>query len=494
MTVGPRLYDVVVIGSGPAGQKAAIQAAKAGRRVAVVEKDAAVGGACVRHGTIPSKTLRETTLVLSTFRRRSGDVLPLSLPESLTVASLMTRLDDVVRGHHAYIGDQLRRNGIDVVHGRARFLSPREIEVLGVDGRRCPLRADLIVIAVGSRPRTPATVPVDHETILDSDSILSLIYLPSSMIVLGGGVVASEYASIFAALGVRVTMIDRGTRPVAFLDAELTDRFVRQFERSGGRFIGGARVAAVATDGFSVRTALESGETLTADKMLCALGRVAAVDRLDLGAAGLTTDERGFLRVDEHCRTAVPQIYAVGDVTGPPALAASAMEQGRRAMCHALGLAPGAPPETTPVGIYTIPEMASVGFTEHDARKLAGGAVVGRADFREIARGHIVATQDGFLKMVADPQGHRLLGVQIIGEGATELIHMGQLAMVFGGTVDAFVENVFNFPTLAEAYRVAALEIVRTRARARPGENVVGPAPPQETLALPAATVAVAPE
>jgi NAD(P) transhydrogenase len=493
MSVGSRAYDVVVIGSGPAGQKAAIQAAKTGRRVAVVEKDAAVGGACVRHGTIPSKTLRETTLVLSTFRRRSGDVFPLSLPEGLTVASLMTRLEDVVRGHQAYIGGQLTRNGIDAIHGRARFVSPREIEVLGVDGRRLALRADLIVIAVGSRPRAPAGVPVDHESILDSDSLLSLAYLPSSMTVLGGGVVASEYASIFAALGVRVTMIDRGSRPMAFVDPELTDRFVRQFEQSGGRFIGGARVAAVATDGLSVRPELESGEALTSDKMLCALGRVAAVDRLDLGAAGLTTDDRGFLPVDRHCRTAVPHIYAAGDVIGPPALAASAMEQGRRAMCHALGLEPGAPPETTPVGIYTIPEMATVGLTEGQACERAGGAVVGRADFREIARGHIVATQGGFLKMIADPQGRRLLGVQIIGEGAAELIHMGQLAIVLGGTVDAFVENVFNFPTLAEAYRVAALEIVRTRAHPRACGDAAATTPTWEPDVL-AATAATAPE
>jgi NAD(P) transhydrogenase len=459
-------YDVVVIGSGPAGQKAAVQAAKAGRRVAIIEQDATPGGACVRHGTIPSKTLRETTLVLSSFRRRSGDVLTVPLPENLKVESLMTRLDDVIRAHQRYITNQLERNGINLVHGRARFVSPTELEATLVSGTHLRLSGSIIVIAAGSRPRTPPEIPVDHESILDSDSILSLVYLPRSLTVLGAGVIAMEYASIFAALGIAVTVIDKAARPVSFLEAEITDRFVAQFERMGGRFFGNAKVRTVRSDGLSVETTLESGEAVVSDKMLCALGRVAAIERLNVAAAGLAVNERGLLTVDEHCRTAVPHVYAVGDVIGPPALAASAMEQGRRAICHALDIDSGSPPEHTPVGIYTIPEMASVGLSESDAQKRHGRITVGRARFDEVARGHIVGGQDGLLKMVADGEGRQLLGVQIIGEGATELIHLGQMTLVLGGSVECFVENIFNFPTLAEAYRIAALDIAGQRATA----------------------------
>jgi NAD(P) transhydrogenase len=475
-------YDIVVIGSGPAGQKAAIQGAKAGRRVAIVEQAAAVGGECVHHGTIPSKTLRETAVALATFRQRSGDVFAVQVPENLKVASLMTRLDDVVRGHQRYIADQLRRNAVDYVHGRGRFVSPHEVEVRGVHGERRRLTGDVIVIAVGSVPRTPADVPIDHETILDSDSILSLLYLPRSLTVLGAGVISSEYASVFAALGVRVTMIDKYPRPLGFLDPELTDRFVAHFTRAGGRFVGGAQIAAVATDGLEVTTTLASGETITTDKMLCALGRVAVLEPLAIAAAGLTANERGLLSVDAHCRTSVPHVYAVGDVIGPPALATSAMEQGRRAVCHALGIDPGASAEALPVGIYTIPEMASVGLSEEQVRQRDGGALVGRARFTEIARGHIANSQDGFLKMVADRDGERLLGVQIIGEGATELIHLGQMALVGAAAVETFVENIFNFPTLAEAYRVAALDVLQQRARrprARPVTSDAAAAAPR---------------
>jgi NAD(P) transhydrogenase len=458
-------YDIVVIGSGPAGQKAAIQGAKAGRRVAIVEQASAVGGECVHHGTIPSKTLRETAVALTTFRQRSGDVLPVQVPENLKVASLMTRLDDVVRGHQRYIADQLQRNGIEHVHGRARFITPHEIEVRAVDGGRRRLGSDIVVIAIGSVPRTPRDVPVDHETILDSDSILSLLYLPRSLAVLGAGVISSEYASIFAALGVQVTMIDKYARPLGFLDPELTEHFLAHFERVGGRFIGGTTIASVTTDGLQVTTTLASGEIVTTDKMLCALGRVAALGPLNVAAAGLAPNDRGLLSVDAQCRTAVPHIYAVGDVIGPPALATSAMEQGRRAVCHALGIDPGVSADTLPVGIYTIPEMASVGLGEEQARERYGAAVVGRARFTEIARGHIANSRDGLLKMVADPDGERLLGVQIVGEGATELIHLGQMALVAGASVETFVENIFNFPTLAEAYRVAALDVLARRGR-----------------------------
>jgi NAD(P) transhydrogenase len=448
-----RPYDIVVIGSGPAGQKAAIQGAKAGCRIAVIER-----------GTIPSKTLRETAVALAGFRRRSGNVFDLQIPEGTKISSMLTRLDDVVQSHQQYIGDQLRRNGVDLIHGRARFLAPTEIEVLTVLGDRRRLTASTIIIAVGSTPRTPPNVPVDHENVLDSDSILSLQYLPRSLTVLGAGVIASEYASIFATLGVQVTMIDKGPRPLAFLDPELVTRFTEQFEQSGGRFVGNAPIESVVTDGVTVETTLAGGEVVVSDKLLCALGRVASVEGLNLAAAGLAANDRGLIEVDQHLRTTVPHIYAVGDVIGPPALATSAMEQGRRAACHAVGLPPGASGDTMPVGVYTIPEMGCVGLDEAAARKEHGEILVGRAAFREIARGHIASASEGMLKLVADAAGERILGVQIIGEGATELVHLGQVAMIGRLPVEALIENIFNFPTLAEAYRVAALDLLSRRA------------------------------
>jgi NAD(P) transhydrogenase len=456
------IFDVLVLGSGPAGQKAAVQAVKAGRRVALVEQEAGVGGMCVHRGTIPSKTLRESALQLSRLRR-SAALLDFTLKPDLEVASLTARLDEVVKAHVAYMGRQLERNGIRVFHGRARFLSDRVVEVQSLDGSVRQVQAATIFIATGSRPRTPPEIAIDHENILDSDSILSMLYLPASLTVLGGGVIACEYASIFAHLGVAVTMIDRADRPLKFMDAELVGRFVSDFQRNGGRFLGERNIGSVEWDGVSrVITRLATGEVIESDKMLVALGRAASIEGLALGAAGLRANARGLLEVDEHCRTIVPHIYAIGDVIGPPSLAATAMEQGRRAACHALGLAPGSPAEMIPIGIYTIPEMACVGLSEEEAAKRHPGArlLVGRGRFEEVARGQISGVQDGLLKLVADASGNKLLGVQIVGEGATELIHLGQMALLAGNSVDAFVENIFNFPTLAEAYRVAALDLL----------------------------------
>jgi NAD(P) transhydrogenase len=461
-------YDLIVIGSGPAGQKAAIQAAKAGATVLVVECEPHVGGACVHHGTVPSKALRETALSLSSFQRRSGSVFEVNVRDDLQVSSLMLRLDAVIRAHQKYISDQLRRNGIDVWRGKARFAAPTTVEVGEIGGARKSAEAKNVVIATGSIPRTPPGIPIDHENILDSDSILSMRYLPASLAVLGGGVIASEYASIFAALGVAVIMIDQSSRPLGFFDPELTSRFVRHLESCGGRFRGDSRVAKVAWDGVSkVETELGTGEIVRTEKLLCALGRVANLEGLDVEAIGLTRTARGLIEVDAHCQTGVKHVYAVGDVIGPPSLAATAMEQGRRAARHALGLPLPSAPEMVPLGIYTIPEMASVGLSEEEAIAAHGSAMVGRARFEELARGQIAAIEDGLLKLVADPTGRRLLGVQIVGEGATELVHVGQMALLAEFEVESFVDNIFNFPTLAEAYRVAALDVVRQRPPAR---------------------------
>jgi NAD(P) transhydrogenase len=461
-------YDLVVIGAGPAGQKAAVQGAKAGRRVLVIDREPSMGGACVHQGTIPSKTLRETAAALVGFRRRSGGVFDVGESEDLRVASLLSRLSQVVRAHEKYISGQLERNGIDIWHGRAAFSSATTMEVTSVRGERRMVKGSLFVIATGSRPRTPPDIAVDHENILDSDSVLSMTYLPRSLVVLGAGVIASEYASVFAALGVKVVMVDKGERPVSFLDPEITARFVEAFGKAGGRFIGGTLSHGVRWNGVdAVVTSLKNGEVIRADKALVALGRVANVEGLRLEAAGLSLTDRGLIAVDEHCRTVVPHIYAAGDVIGPPSLASTSAEQGRRAVCHALGIVVGIPPELTPVGVYTIPEMAAVGLTEAQAKERHGDVLVGRARFEEVARGQISAIEDGLLKIVADGAGRRLLGVHIVGEGASDLVHLGQMALGTGADVDAFVDSIFNFPTLAEAYRVAALDVVKQRGKVR---------------------------
>jgi NAD(P) transhydrogenase len=306
---------------------------------------------------------------------------------------------------------------------------------------------------------------VDHENILDSDSILSMIYLPASITILGAGVIATEYAAMFAHLGVQVTMVEKTDRPLKFMDGELVERFLGAFQKSGGRFIGNVSVNNVSFDGVSrVTTELSNGERIETDKLMVALGRSANLETLDIQAAGLTATKRGLLEVDKDLRTAVPHIYAVGDVIGPPALAATAMAQGARAARHALGLSPGRVSETIPVGIYSIPEMACVGMSEEEAQRAEGAPpLVGRARFDEVARGQISNIQDGLLKIVADPTGTRILGVHIVGEGASDLIHVGQMAMLGGISVDELLETTFNFPTLGEAYRVAAYDLLERR-------------------------------
>jgi len=451
-------FDLLVIGSGPAGQKAAIQAAKAGRRVGLVESDRRLGGACVYRGTIPSKTLRESALRIRELRRHQ-ELLDYELKPGREMAALVSNLQAVTRAHHAFIAAQLSRNGVECLHGRARFLAPGRVEVEGLRGERRVCNAAKVIIATGSLPRRADGVPVDHEHVLDSDSVLSMLYLPQSLVVLGGGIIASEYASVFASLGVAVTMIDRYPRPLGFVDAEIVERFLHAFRAAGGEFVGSAQVADVRWDGVSrVITRLADGREFASDKLLSAAGRVANVAGLDLGAAGLGLTPSGHIPVDANCRTAVPTIYAVGDVIGPPALASASMEQGRRASAHALGIAPGASGDMIPTGIYAIPEISAIGMDEAAAAKAGVEVVVGRARFEEIARGQISGIQDGMLKLVAD-RGGRVLGAQIVGEGATELIHIAQMGLLGGFRVEDFVENIFNFPTLAEAYRVAALQI-----------------------------------
>jgi NAD(P) transhydrogenase len=459
-------YDIIVIGAGPAGQKAAVQAAKAGRKVLLVDREGAVGGECVHRGTIPSKALRHSAIQLANLRGPEGEWMQATVAEGTSVPGLMRRLGDVLHAHEEYMGRQLARNGIEVLQGRARLVGPHELEVERPRAGKLALQAEYILLATGSRPRMPPDIPVDHEHVLDSDSILSLIYLPKSMLVLGAGIIACEFASIFQALGVRVTLIDKAAAPMGFLDADLCTAYVKSFEEAGGRFLPGRAIAELLIDelGFVV-TRLDDGSVVRAEKMLCAQGRIANLSGLNLPAVGLAPNKRGYLDVDQHCRTSVPSIYAAGDVIGPPALATSAMEQGRRAVQHAFGIGDPHAPETLPSGVYTIPELATVGLSEAQAIERNGSAIVGRAKYAELARGQINGCKQGFIKLVACPAGKRIVGCHIAGESATELVHVAQIAMVAGLEVDVFVEQIFNFPTFAEGFRVAALDLIAARAR-----------------------------
>jgi NAD(P) transhydrogenase len=424
-----------------------------------------VGGACVHTGTIPSKALRQHAM-----RQRVHRV---DLSES-PIKDLLDGVGATVAAHDAYMAAQLERNHVTVLRGRASFVSAHEIRMERVDSSSSTLRAPIVIIASGSRPRSPAHLQIDHENILDSDSILSLAYLPRSLLVIGGGVIASEYAAMFAALGCKVTQADQLDRPLAFLDPELTSFYLDELRRNGGEYIPRAQAESVRWDGVSqVHAKFKDGRTISADKLLVALGRRANVDGLNLEAAGIGLTAGGHVQVDENLETSAPGVYAAGDVIGPPSLASVSMEQGRRAASHALGLlVPSDPVSRLPTGVYTIPEIATVGLDEHGARRHFGGALVGRARFEEVARGQIDGSQRGLLKLIADPGGRRVVGVQIAGDSATELVHIGQLGLAAEMEVDAYVENVFNFPTMAEAYRIAALDIVRQRATSTGSELV----------------------
>lgn len=455
--------ELAVLGSGPAGLEAALEAARAGARVVMVERERRIGGECLHRGTVPSKSLRETAVQLA--RARCGIVSPpVELDEATEVASLVGGLEKVVSGHSRVLRREVLHAGVEPIHGRARFIGPHRIAVAHVRGGETVIEAAKIVIAVGSRPRMPPQVPIDHENILDSDSIFSMVYLPRSLTVLGGGVIASEWAATFSALGVRVTMIDRNARPISFLDPELSTAFVQAFEATGSQYLHEREVARVYWDGASdVVTELQDGTEVRSRKLLCAYGRRANVDRLGLDAAGLETDARGHIATDEHGRTAVPHIYCAGDAAGPPALASTGQHQGRQAARHALGLPPGAPFEQVPMGIFTIPELASVGLDEATARARYGDVIVGRAEVLDTARGRISRAQGGFLKLIADGQGRCLLGAQIAGPQATELIATAQLALVHEMPIDGWVEQVFCFPTMAEAFIQAARDVMHQR-------------------------------
>ena len=463
--------DAFVIGSGPAGQKAAVQLAKTGRSVVVCEQLKEIGGACVHHGTIPSKALRERAMERGKVNERLAALNREEVDRSVSVVDLIGEMSDVVAAHDRYMTSQLSRNGVEIVHGRASFIDSHQVEVLMTTGHRKRYRANNFVIAAGSKPRHPDNVNIDHENVYDSDSILTLGYLPQSMVVLGGGVIACEYASIFAMLGTSVTLIDRYPKPLGFLDHDLTDRFLRSFERKGGTFVGEVDLDECVFDGISqVETRLTNGTVIHSDKVLCAQGRISDLAAMKIENAGLAINDRGLLGVDEHGRTSVAHIYAAGDVVGPPSLASASMEQGRHAACHIAGLEVGALGQCIPSGIYSIPELACVGLTESQAREQYETVVVGHADFSVIARGHIANAKDGMLKIVVSGDGI-VRGVHVVGTHATDLVHIGQMGMLNNANVQTYIENVFNFPTYAESYRVAAISAAAQLARLGQGAD-----------------------
>jgi NAD(P) transhydrogenase len=454
-------YDLICIGSGPAGQRAAVQAAKIGRRVAVVEKRRCVGGVCMDTGTLPSKTLREAVVAYAVVADRAGK-LPWARPSIRpTAEQLFSGVDTVIAREIEVIERQLLRNDVTLLQGEASFVDPHTLSIRSEQGSR-QVTADNIVIAVGTTPAPTPGVQADGEVILDTDQIVGLKQLPRTMAVVGAGVIGIEYASIFAALGVQVILIEKRERPLEFLDREIVDELIHQLRNRNVTFRLGESVESLSVSDGPPRRAvvnLESGKRLVTDMVLFSVGRLAATDNLNLAAAGIEPEARGRLRVDESFRTSVPHIFAAGDVIGYPSLAATSSEQGRLAACHAFGL------ETRktlashfPVGIYSIPEISMVGPPEQLLTSERVPYESGVARYREIARGQILGDGTGFFKMLFHRHDRRLLAVHCLGTGATELVHVGQAVLGLGGGLDYFLDTVFNYPTLAECYKVAALD------------------------------------
>lgn len=459
-------FDLLCIGSGPAGQRAAVQAAKLGSRAAVVEKRRIVGGVCVDTGTIPSKTFREAVLAVSGLERQPDqDRGPQSRP---TAERLLARVTDVMQREAAVVENQLWRNGVTLIRGEASFQDPTTVVVESEQGWRTVSAAN-VLIAVGTRPAPVPGPPADGEVIITSDGVMGLPRLPRSLVVVGAGVIGVEYASMFAALGVAVTVVDRRERPLEFLDREIVDELVHQMRNRNVTFRWGEAVERLEVAEGPRRRAvilLESGKRIVSDMVLFSVGRVGATDRLNLAAAGLGTDERGRIAVDEQFRTRVPHIFAAGDVIGYPSLAATSAEQGRLAACAAFGVPAGPMAAHFPVGIYAIPEISMVGAPEHELTLQRVPYETGIARYREIARGQILGDDSGLFKMLFHREDRRLLGVHVVGTAATELIHIGQAVLGLGGGLDYFLRTVFNYPTLAECYKVAALNAANKFAQA----------------------------
>lgn len=450
---------MLVIGSGPAGRRAAVQSAKLGKSVLVVDRGRRLGGVSVHTGTIPSKTLRETVLNLSGWRERGFYGRAYRVKRDIQATDLVQRLHKTLDHEVEVLQHQFMRNAVQSVFATARFLDPHRVELTSETGEVWQVGFAHALIAVGTMPHRPANVPFDRTRVFDSDEILDLERLPRTLTVIGGGVIGVEYATIFSALDVPVTLIEGRDSILDFVDREIVDDFIHQMRDRGMVIRLGSAIGQIASGPAGVDVTLADGRHVRSEILLYAAGRTGNVGSLNLGAVGIDTDARGRLAVDPRTfQTAVPHIYAAGDVIGFPSLASTSMEQGRVAACHAFGMPVPPAPATFPYGIYAVPEISTVGQSEEEVRKSGVAYECGIARFRETSRGHIMGVNAGFLKLIFSIATRRLLGAHIVGEGATELIHIGQAVINLGGTVDFFVENTFNYPTLAEAYKVAGLD------------------------------------
>ena len=450
-------YDMLVIGSGPAGQKAAIQAAKIGKKVAVIERKKVAGGICINTGTIPSKSLREAVLFLSGFRQRNLYGASYRVKKDITFEDLAQRCDHVIKAEQEVIQNQLMRNSVDFIIGTASFLDPHRLSIKQ-ESETNEHTANYIVIAVGSEPARPSEIPFDDESIIDSDGLLSLKQLPKSLTIVGGGVIGCEYASILATLGIPVVLVERRPRLLEFVDSELIEALQYQMRNVGVTLRFNEEVVGIQkSPDHSVSIQLKSGKKISAPLLMYSVGRVGATKGLNLNNIGITPDERGRLKVNENYQTTLDHVYAVGDVIGFPALASTSMQQGRHAACHAFGLSCDLSTHLLPYGIFTIPEISMVGRNEDELTRDGVPYEVGVARYREIARGQLIGDTVGMLKLLFHSETRALLGVHVIGEGATELVHIGQAVIAHGGKLDYFIDTVFNYPTLAECYKVAAL-------------------------------------
>jgi NAD(P) transhydrogenase len=451
-------FDVLVIGSGPGGQKAAIAAAKLGRRVGIVERRNMIGGVCLNTGTIPSKTLREAVLYLTGLDQREMYGQSYRVKDEITIGDLAARTQHVVGREIDVVRSQLSRNRVAILTGTGYFTDPHTVEVDDGEGRTHRATADKIVIATGTRPARPATVAFDERTVIDSDGIVHLERVPRSMVVAGAGVIGIEYASMFAAVGTKVTVVEQRERMLEFCDIEVVEALKYHLRDLAVTFRFGETVASVEARPEGAIAILRSGKKIPADTVMYSAGRQGMSDNLHLDAAGLAADKRGRIVVDEFFRTAVPHIYAVGDIIGFPALAATSMEQGRLAAHHACDEPIHEMGTLQPIGIYSIPEISFIGKTEDELTKENVPFEVGVSRYRELARGQIIGDSYGVLKLLVSLDDRTLLGVHVFGTGATELVHIGEAVMGCGGTVDYLVDAVFNYPTLAESYKVAALD------------------------------------
>ncbi len=472
------MYDLIVIGSGPAGEKGAAQAAYFGKGVALIEREPVPGGACVNTGTIPSKTLRESALHLSGFRQRGFTQAVDLTMKSVTIDDFMYRKQLVLEKEWARIDENLRRHNIDRYQGTARFISPTKIAVKNALGEEM-LEGSVVLIATGSSPHRPSTVPFDDECVCDSDTILQIGKIPANLAVVGAGVIGCEYASIFAALGVEVHLVDARSTLLPHMDREIVRVLLGEMQtRLGVTLHLACEVQTIEKCDDKVSMTLRNGTCIVVDTVLYAAGRSSNVADLNLDAAGVKTGNRGLVLVNENYQTSVPNIYAAGDVIGFPALASTSMEQARVAMVHAFNLKYKTKVASLlPYAIYTIPELSTAGVTEEECRAKSLPHEVGRAYFRNNARGQIIGDTKGLIKLVFDPDSLKLLGVHIVGENASELLHIGMMVMQFGGTINAFIDSVFNFPTLSDAYKYAAYDGLGNVARKRAAAMAV-----QETV------------